>query len=145
MFLAPEIVLFYFLNLGTFWIIWWTFLQEKKNVLTNNVKCLFFCFSNDLSSSCHTKYSWVTAGLSGVNRHNLWHWRFEVSSLNYQNSEAVMFYYLKTIHIFFIFFLEALVFFQEIEGHALLFLYVCLIILLDKCLFLKISMKYEYI
>lgn len=29
--------------------------------------------------------------LSQVNRHNLWHQRFKVASLNYQNSKALMF------------------------------------------------------
>lgn len=56
--------------------------------------------------------------LSGVNRHTLWALKFKVSSLNYQNSNAMMFCYLKHLY-FLIFFLEALVFVQEIGGHDL--------------------------
>lgn len=54
--------------------------------------------------------------LSRVNRRSLWHQRFKVTSLKNQNSKAMMFYYLKTICIFFMFFLEALMFVQELEG-----------------------------
>ena len=75
-----------------------------KFFLINDVRCLFFYFSNDLSSNCHTEYSLVTASLSRVNRHNFWHWRFKEASLNHQNSKAMMFYYLKIILFFFLYF-----------------------------------------
>lgn len=76
-------------------------------------------------------------GLSGVDRHNCW--TLEVYSIivklrKFKSNDALLF---KNKRFFFTFFLDALVFVQELEGHELLFLYVYLTIMLDKCLFLK--------